>query len=99
VPIWNALTRFLFFMLVAICLIALRNAYEHEKALARSDFLTGAANSRAFFEVADMELVRARRYARPFSVAYIDVDNFKTVNDTLGHLAGDDLLRVISFGT
>jgi diguanylate cyclase (GGDEF)-like protein len=63
--------------------------------LARSDFLTGAANSRAFFDVADMELVRARRYARPFSVAHIDVDNFKTVNDTLGHQAGDDLLRVI----
>lgn len=95
VLIWNALTRFLFFLVVAIFLTALRDAYEHEKLLARSDFLTGAANSRSFFEVANTELGRARRYARPFSVAHIDVDNFKTINDTLGHQVGDELLRVI----
>jgi diguanylate cyclase (GGDEF)-like protein len=95
IPFWNAFTRLLFFALVALSLSALREAFEHEKELARSDFLTGAANSRSFFEVADNELGRARRYARPFSVAHIDVDNFKTINDTLGHHAGDDLLRAI----
>jgi len=95
VPYWNAFTRLLFFALIAVFLAALREAFDHEKELARSDFLTGAANSRAFYAVAEMELVRARRYGRPFSLAHIDVDNFKTVNDTLGHQAGDDLLRAI----
>lgn len=94
-PYWNAFTRFVFFMLVAGSLIALREAYDHQRTLARSDFLTGAANSRAFYEVAEMELVRAHRYGRPFSLAHIDVDNFKTVNDTMGHHAGDELLRTI----
>lgn len=95
VPYWNGFTRFVFFAIVATFLVALRHAFEHERELARSDFLTGAANSRAFFEIADTELGRARRYGHPFSVAHIDVDNFKMVNDTLGHQAGDDLLRTI----
>src|SRR5665811_777556 len=62
----------------------------------RTDFLTQAANKRAFIELAGQEIERARRYSHPFSIAYLDVDRFKQVNDTLGHAAGDSLLVAVS---
>ena len=93
--LWNAGTRLGSFSVVVVLLASLRQAFEHEQKLARSDFLTGAANARSFYEVANMEIKRSRRYHHPFSVAHMDVDNFKAVNDTLGHSAGDDLLRAI----
>ena len=73
----------------------LRESLEKETASARKDSLTGLSNRRAFFEAAQQEISRARRYQRTLGVAYIDVDNFKKVNDTLGHAAGDDLLVAI----
>jgi diguanylate cyclase (GGDEF)-like protein/PAS domain S-box-containing protein len=65
---------------------------EAEKKLARCDALTGLANRRAFYERAEQERKRAARYRRPISLAYVDLDNFKQVNDTHGHEAGDQLL-------
>ncbi len=63
--------------------------------LATHDALTSAFNRRYFFEVAGAELVRARRYKRPMSIAMLDVDFFKRVNDEHGHAAGDEVLRGI----
>jgi diguanylate cyclase (GGDEF)-like protein/putative nucleotidyltransferase with HDIG domain len=59
---------------------------------ASTDPLTGLLNHRAFHERLETEVRRARRHGRELSVAVIDVDNFKQVNDTLGHEAGDRLL-------
>ncbi len=90
---WNSATRLGFFLVVALLLSKLKNALQRESALSRTDFLTGALNSRAFSEVGMAEILRARRHGRPFTVVYIDLDNFKTVNDTLGHSVGNTLLR------
>jgi diguanylate cyclase (GGDEF)-like protein len=61
-------------------------------AAAMTDSLTGVLNRRGFTEAVERELARARRYGRPFVLAYVDVRGLKRVNDTEGHLAGDALL-------
>ena len=80
-----------FFFMVFI-LSKLRGVLERERELASRDSLTGIYNRRAFYDIAGSEIIRAERFTHPLSVAYIDLDNFKTVNDLMGHAAGDDLL-------
>jgi diguanylate cyclase (GGDEF)-like protein len=96
VPYWNMLMRSGFFLFVVVILSKLKTALEHEKNLSRTDSLTGTANKRAFYELASIEIDRARRYKRPFTAAYIDIDNFKTINDRFGHTIGDCLLQLVA---
>ena len=63
--------------------------------LATIDDLTGAFIRRHFLELGRREMVRAHRYGRPISLLIIDIDHFKTINDTWGHEAGDAVLRAI----
>ena len=93
---WNAAVRFCFFIIVTYLLSELREAYERERKFARTDSLTGAMNRRFFLEVLQGEIERLTRYNHPFTLAYFDVDNFKMVNDKLGHSQGDYLLMVIT---
>lgn len=65
---------------------------ENLRRLATTDPLTGAANRRHFMAVLDDELARAQRYGNPLSVAMVDIDHFKRLNDTYGHAAGDAAL-------
>jgi diguanylate cyclase (GGDEF)-like protein len=66
-----------------------------ERDSARRDRLTRLWNSRYFHEVLEQELARCRRYGRPFGLLLVDLDGFKAVNDTAGHLAGDSVLQVV----
>jgi diguanylate cyclase (GGDEF)-like protein len=92
----NGLVRLASFVLFAGLLARFRDELERVSLLARTDPLTGAANSRAFRERAELELLRMKRSGRPLSLAFIDLDNFKAVNDRDGHSAGDQLLcRVV----
>jgi diguanylate cyclase (GGDEF)-like protein len=91
---WNALMRLGIFCVVAL-LLPLVKMLGHEKELARTDYLTGIANRFSFFEVAQTELARSSRYKHPFTIAYIDIDGFKNVNDRFGHKTGDELLCVV----
>ena len=96
IPYWNASVRLGFFVIVAELLLSLRHHLRNEQLLARTDPLTGVANPRAFVEAVEEELYRARRYGRPVTLAYVDLDDFKQVNDKLGHSGGDDMLRFIA---
>jgi diguanylate cyclase (GGDEF)-like protein len=91
---WNGSTRLAFFLMTTFFLPLLQTL-EREKQLARRDYLTGAANRRFFVESLESELVRSQRYARPFTIAFADIDNFKLVNDRFGHAVGDQLLCAV----
>ena len=92
VPYFNETFRLTVFFIITFILAKLKSAMDNHKALARSDPLTAIPNRRAFYDLAEMELNKARRYQTPLSVLYVDIDNFKQINDRLGHHIGDALL-------
>jgi diguanylate cyclase (GGDEF)-like protein len=98
-PFWNAVTAFGVFLVVAYVVsmqAALRRLLQREKERSGTDHLTGVMNGRIFGERVAEEIVRSERYRRPFSLAYMDLDNFKSMNDMCGHTAGDMLLRSVA---
>lgn len=96
VSVWNTAIRLGFFLVVTLLLVRTHNMLLREKALSRIDYLTGAYNVRAFHEIADAECMRASRYPQPLTLAYIDLDGFKHVNDRYGHQEGDKVLQIVA---
>ncbi|HJQ62977.1 MAG TPA: GGDEF domain-containing protein [Burkholderiales bacterium] len=76
----------------AFLLLHKERSDEEASRLATTDPLTGVFNRRTFIELAEQELARSRRAATPLSVMMLDLDHFKRVNDTYGHLTGDEVL-------
>lgn len=70
--------------------------YSETKMLAIIDPLTELYNRRYFQQVLEKEFMRSNRYSSPLSLAMIDIDNFKKLNDTYGHQFGDEVLQVVS---
>src|SRR3954469_20710038 len=95
-PYWDTAMNLGMFIFIVFILAEVRGLYERERDLSRTDALTGLLNRRAFVEALDHESARNRRFPRPLTLAYIDVDNFKGINDTRGHAAGDALLVAIA---
>jgi diguanylate cyclase (GGDEF)-like protein len=84
------------FPVAGILFESVRIVLTRERRKARRDSLTGMANREYFYEIAGREIERCRRYGRAFTLAYIDCDNFKFINDRFGHQTGDELLRTVS---
>jgi diguanylate cyclase (GGDEF)-like protein len=93
IPYWNAAIGLGFFVLFTVILVRLKNDLLREQKMATTDSLTGALNPRAFNQTADEEIHRLERYGHPFTFVFIDVDNFKTVNDVFGHNTGNLVLQ------
>ena len=84
--------------IAATCIPAIENArrYREARQLAETDALTGFFNQRYFHETLRRESLRAQRYGRNLALLILDLDDFKAVNDRIGHLAGDAVLAQVA---
>ncbi len=92
---WNMLSALGIFCIGSILLTRIRNMLETESNHSRIDPLTGVMNIRAFTELAEYEILRSQRGYSPFSIAYLDIDDFKKTNDLYGHSKGNELLNAV----
>lgn len=94
--LWNAFMLAGFLSMVVYVANALAQAMNREQELARHDRLTAAYNAKAFYGILQVESHRCRRYNRPLTIAYINCDDMRKVNNRQGYHRGDELLRLTS---
>jgi diguanylate cyclase (GGDEF)-like protein len=96
IPVWNVTMRFLYFILHSFLLSRFIKLYEVCRLKSVTDALTHAVNAEFFYELTVRESEKSKRSRKPITLAYLDLDNFKSMNDTLGHHAGDVLLQALA---
>jgi diguanylate cyclase (GGDEF)-like protein len=89
---WNLISDII--LLFALFFILTR--YLKERELQKQDILTKIGNRKRFVELINFEINRSTRYRHPFTIVYIEIDNFKNVNQVLGHLGADSLLIAVA---
>lgn len=94
--LWNTSARLAQLLLFSWLVGVVRVQIDELKRHAERDPLTGLRNRRAFLDALSVEHHRLVRFRHPFSLAYIDLDNFKAVNDRQGHAEGDRLLTTVA---
>jgi diguanylate cyclase (GGDEF)-like protein len=94
IPWLNAITYLSIYMLVVFLVVLVSQQMQIVREQATHDALTGLINRRAFLEYGSQEEMRSKRYNHSLAVLFLDLDNFKSLNDTLGHAAGDNALKV-----
>lgn len=94
--IWRTFLHLILFSAIGFLTLKLKRQHQLLDRLSHTDFLTGLFNSRAFYQAAHHEIEQFALQHHSFSIVYIDLDNFKWVNDHLGHERGDQLLQEIA---
>jgi diguanylate cyclase (GGDEF)-like protein len=95
VSAWNITIQLLSLLFLGWMLDRLRRLMHAERTRSKTDSVTQLPNARAFMEAVEHETVRSKRHRHPMTVAYVDLDGFKAVNDNHGHERGDRVLRAI----
>lgn len=96
IPYWNAGVRISFFIITTVLLVRLREALNTLASQAELDGLTGLLNYRTFLMRCNAVARLASRYNHSMALCFIDIDGFKTLNDSRGHEEGDRLLKVVA---
>lgn len=93
---WALVMHLAYYVLVVLASNYLKNALDTTRRMAARDPLTGLLNSREFYRLAAIEFLLLRRHSQPVAIAFLDLDNFKLINDRYGHQAGDELIQLVS---
>jgi len=96
IPYVNGVTRLLTYSFVSYMVATVHHLHAKEVERATHDALTGLLNRRSFYELGMAETNRAKRYRHSLAIIFLDLDNFKLLNDTRGHSVGDDALKAVA---